>query len=216
MMDMSEQQQLQREILEIPVSEQRRIGQELHDGLGQQLTGLGMLATSLLNKASKPEHLLATRLASGLQDAMAQVRALSRGLMPVDIDAEGLAGALEILVNEVRTQSNIDVSMTIKERIRVLENSSAIHLYRIAQEALNNAIKHAGASHIEVSLGRAGKRGYLSIRDNGRGFDGLAHKSRGLGLRIMQHRCGMIDAEFSIESSALHGTEIKCYFAVET
>ncbi len=164
---MSEQQQLQREILEIPVSEQRRIGQELHDGLGQQLTGLGLLATSLLNKASKPEHELATKLAHGLREAVSQVRALSRGLMPVDIDAEGFTTALENLVKEIRSHSEYPVFLTLNERIRILDNSSAMHLYRVAQEALNNAIKHANASRIEVSVGLVGNRGCLAIRDNG-------------------------------------------------
>jgi PAS domain S-box-containing protein len=215
-MDMSEQQQLQREVLGISLGEQRRIGQELHDGLGQQLTGLGLLATSLLNKASKPEHALASQLASGLQQAISQVRALSRGLMPVDIDAEGLAGALEILVNEVRLQSDIEVDLAITERVHVADNNSALHLYRIAQEALNNAIKHSRASRIEISLGLAGSRGCLVIRDNGHGFEEHSHESRGLGLRIMRHRCGMIDAEIMIESSREHGTEVKCRFAVET
>jgi PAS domain S-box-containing protein len=215
-LDMSEQQQLQREILEIPVSEQRRIGQELHDGLGQQLTGLGLLATSLLNKASKPEHALAARLATGLQEAISQVRALSRGLMPVDIDAEGFTNALENLINEIQSHSNISVLLKLNERIRVLDNTNAMHLYRIAQEALNNAVKHAKANQIQVSLGREGNRGYLSIRDNGQGFDGSPQRSLGLGLRIMQHRCTLIDAEFEIESSYAGGTEIKCYFTIET
>ncbi|MCG6889951.1 MAG: PAS domain S-box protein [Gammaproteobacteria bacterium] len=215
-MDMSEQQQLQREILESPLSEQRRIGQELHDGLGQQLTGLGMLATSLLNKASKPEHDLATRLASGLQEAISQVRALSRGLIPVDIDAEGFSAALENLLTKIRAQCNIPIILTIKERLRIRDSSNALHLYRIAQEALNNAIKHAEASRIEISLGMAGDRGYLAIRDNGRGFNHPAQTSDGLGLRIMQHRCGLIDAEFEIRSAPERGTEVRCYFMVET
>jgi len=214
-MDISEQQQMQREILEIPVSEQRRIGQELHDGLGQQLTGLGLLATSLVNKASKPEFELATKLASGLQEAISQVRALSRGLMPVDIDTEGFINALENLLSEIRSQSNIDIALHINQRVRIADNSSALHLFRITQEAVNNAIKHADASQIDVTVGMEGNRGYLSVRDNG---DGLRHspdRSQGLGLRIMKHRCSLIDAEMEIDSSAAEGTEIKCYFAVE-
>jgi two-component system CheB/CheR fusion protein len=215
-LDMSEQQQLQREILENPLNEQRRIGQELHDGLGQQLTGLGMLATSLLNKASKPDHDLASRLASGLQEAISQVRALSRGLIPVDIEAEGFTAALENLLTKIRVQCTIPIILTINERIRILDNNSALHLYRIAQEALNNAIKHAAASRIEVSLGMAGDRGYLAIRDDGRGFIYSPQTTEGLGLRIMQHRCGLIDAEFEIRSAPDHGTEVRCYFTVET
>ena len=214
-MDMSEQQQLQREILEIPVSEQRRIGQELHDGLGQQLTGLGLLATSLVNKASKPEHELATKLARGLQDAISQVRALSRGLMPVDIDAGGFTNALTNLVADVRSHCSINIILSISERIRVVDNSSAMHLYRIAQEAINNAIKHAAADHIEVSVGLVGNRGCLAIRDDGKGMGRPPQKPAGIGLRIMQHRCGLIDAEFEILSSPGQGTEVRCYFTVE-
>lgn len=214
-MDISEQQQLQREILEIPVSEQRRIGQELHDGLGQQLTGLGLLATSLLNKASKPEHALATQLAKGLQEAISQVRALSRGLMPVDVDAEGLLHSIENLVTEIRSQSNVSILLSINDRVRVSDNSSALHLFRIVQEALNNAIKHAHADQIQVSVGIEAARGCIIIHDNGTGFRQQSDKSAGLGLRIMQHRCGLIDAEFKIESPPGGGTEIKCYFPVE-
>jgi PAS domain S-box-containing protein len=213
--DISEQQQLQREILEIPVSEQRRIGQELHDGLGQQLTGLGLLATSLLNKASKPEHELAAKLARGLQEAIAQVRALSHGLMPVNVDAEGLMNSIENLVAEVRSHSNVSILLSINDRVRISDNSSALHLYRIVQEALNNAIKHARANQIQVSMGIEGTRGCLVIRDNGAGFRQSPDKSSGLGLRIMQHRCGLIDAEFKIESSRDEGTEIRCYFPIE-
>ncbi|MFZ9038314.1 MAG: sensor histidine kinase [Gammaproteobacteria bacterium] len=214
-MDISEQQQLQREILEIPVSEQRRIGQELHDGLGQQLTGLGLLATSLVNKASKPEYELATRLASGLQEAISQVRALSRGLMPVDIDAEGFMNSVQNLIEDIRTQSNVDILLTIKERVKISDNTSAMHLYRIVQEALNNAIKHADARQIDVGMGVEDARGYLLVRDNGKGLDVSPEKSSGLGLRIMQYRCGLIDAQLEINSSYEAGTEIKCYFPIE-
>ena len=213
--DISEQQQLQREILEIPVSEQRRIGQELHDGLGQQLTGLGLLATSLLNKASKPEHELAAKLAKGLQEAISQVRALSRGLMPVDVDAEGLMHSIENLVKEIRSQSDVSITLSVNSRVHISDNSSALHLYRIVQEALNNAIKHARANQIQVSVGIEGTRGCLVIHDNGVGFRQLSESSSGLGLRIMQYRCGLIDAEFKIESSLAEGTEIKCYFPLE-
>ena len=213
--DISEQQQLQREVLEIPVSEQRRIGQELHDGLGQQLTGLGLLATSLLNKASKPEHELATKLASGLQEAISQVRALSRGLMPVDIDAEGFMNSVQNLIADIRSQSDISIVLNIRDRVKVSDNTSAMHLYRIVQEALNNAIKHADASSIEVGMAIEGNRGCLLVRDNGKGLDKASEKSAGLGLRIMRHRCGLIDAELQINTSYVEGTEIKCYFPIE-
>jgi len=214
-MDISEQQQLQKEILEIPVQEQRRIGQELHDGLGQQLTGLGLLATSLLNKASKPEHELASKLAGGLQDAISQVRALSRGLMPVDIDTEGFMNSLEKLIEEIRQQTNLDIHLTIINPVHIADNTTAMHLYRIVQEALNNAIKHAEADQISVGLGIEGARGCFLISDDGKGLQTSAKDTAGLGLRIMKHRCGLIDAELEIESSPEDGTRIKCYFPIE-
>ena len=214
-LDMSEQQELQREILEIPINEQRRIGQELHDGLGQQLTGLGLLAASLLNKASRPEYELAAQLARGLQEAISQVRALSRGLVPVDVKAGDLIHALEDLVDNLRRQTGIDISLKARERVEIVDNSCAMHLYRIAQEALNNAIKHADASHIQVTIGRDGNRGLLSIRDDGAGFDPQRENPRGLGMRIMKFRCGLIDAELNVESAAAEGCVIKCYFALE-
>ena len=213
-MDISEQQQLQREILEIPVNEQRRIGQELHDGLGQQLTGLGLLATSLLNKASKPEHELASKLASGLQDAISQVRALSHGLVPVDIDAEGFMNALKKLIEDIQLQTGVSIQLTIKDPVHISDNTTAMHLYRIVQEALNNAVKHAGASQINVGLGIEGMRGCFLISDDGSGIPTSGGESSGLGLRIMRHRCGLIDAELRIESSYDGGTRIKCYFPV--
>lgn len=214
-LDMSEQQRLQREILEIPVNEQRRIGQELHDGLGQQLTGLGMLATSLLNKASKPEYELAAQLANGLQEAVSQVRALSHGLVPVDVDSGHFGNALESLAENLRLQTGLSINLAIREPVRVADNSSAMHLYRIAQEAVTNSIRHADAGQIEIAVGREGGRGYLSVRDDGSGFDTSARASEGLGLRIMKYRCDLIDAELEIRSAAAEGTEIKCYFASE-
>jgi two-component system CheB/CheR fusion protein len=215
-MDISEQQQLQRKILEIPVEEQRRIGQELHDGLGQQLTGLGMLATSLLNKASKPEHELASKLADGLQQAIAQIRAISRGLMPVDMDAAGFMNSLENLVDEIRAQTSISIQFSIDEKVHLSDNTSAMHLYRIAQETINNAIKHSNASQIRVTLGVEKSRGRLSISDNGSGMQDSVGDNKGLGLRIMEHRCGLIDAELIFKSSKSQGTEVKCLFPIET
>ena len=212
-MDVSEQQQLQREILEIPIQEQRRIGRDLHDGLGQQLTGLGLLATSLLNKASKPEHEMAAQLARGLQEAIAQVRALSRGLMPVDVDAAGFDHSLENLIADLRLQSRLTISLEIRQNIALADSSMAMHLFRIAQEALNNAVKHADASEVIVSLGVEDGRACLSIRDDGCGFDTRVKSVNTLGLRIMQHRCDLIDAELHVASQVGEGTEIKCYFA---
>jgi len=214
-MDISEQLQMQREIMEVPVREQRRIGQELHDGIGQQLTGLGMLATSLLNKATRPEHSLASQLATGLQQTLTQVRALSHGLVPVEIDAQGFTTALKNLTEEVHRQSHIPVSFKIHDEIRFSNNDTVMHLYRIAQEALNNAIKHANSSHIQVSLQTENDDGLLEIYDNGRGINNDVSNDDGLGLSIMKYRCSLFEGEIKIIPVAEGGTRICCRFPLK-
>ena len=216
-MDLSEQQQLQREIMDTPVREQRRIGQELHDGLGQQLTGLGMLAASLLNKASKPEFKLASQLADGIQEALSQVRSLSRGLVPIEVNTENFGVALQNLTKEVEQQSKIRIHLELDDISPLSNNSAVMHLYRIVQEAINNAVKHAQANFISVTLKIDGDHGELNISDNGQGMDmsNTSKQQKGLGLRIMHHRCKLFDGEFSIRPGTENGTVICCQFAID-
>ena len=213
--DLTEQQKLQREIMEVPVREQRRIGQELHDGIGQQLTGLGMLATSLLNKASKPEYQLATQLASGLQDTLSQVRALSRGLVPIEIDANGFSQALKNLTNDIRRQSRVLVTLNIEDDIEFTDDDVVMHLYRIAQEALNNAVKHANACEIRVDLKLEGEHCLLEITDNGKGFPDTRDHFKGLGLSIMKYRASLFEGDVEITPNNSAGTRVCCRFPVK-
>ena len=213
-MDLSTQQTLQREILAIPAREQQRIGEELHDGLGQQLTGLSMLAQSLLNKATKPEHELATQLASGLHEALTQVRALSRGLMPVQIYADGFMMSLQEITENIEQQSQIPIKLQIDDVVLLFDDITATHLYRIVQESLNNAVKHANASQIEVSLKIEQDHGVLQIIDNGIGIPLNLEDSSGLGLSIMRHRCGLFDGEITINPAGNRGTKVCCRFPI--
>jgi PAS domain S-box-containing protein len=216
-MDLSEQQQLQREIMDTPVREQRRIGQELHDGLGQQLTGLGMLAASLLNKASKPEFKLASQLADGIQEAISQVRSLSRGLVPIEVNTENFGVALQNLAKEVEQQSKIRIHLELDDISPLNDNDAVMHLYRIVQEAINNAVKHAHANFITVTLKINGDQGELRISDNGQGMDmsDTPMQQKGLGLRIMQHRSKLFDGELSIRPGPESGTVVCCQFAID-
>ena len=213
-MDLSTQQTLQREILAIPAREQQRIGEELHDGLGQQLTGLSMLAQSLLNKATKPEHELATQLASGLHEALTQVRALSRGLMPVQIYADGFMMSLQEITESIEQQSQIPIKLQIDDVVLLFDDSTATHLYRIVQESLHNAIKHADASQINVSLKIEQDHGVLEVIDNGIGIPLNLVGSSGLGLNIMRHRCGLFDGEITINPFGKRGTKVCCRFPI--
>lgn len=211
-MDLSTQQTLQREILAIPAREQQRIGEELHDGLGQQLTGLSMLAQSLLNKATKPEHELASQLAAGLTEALAQVRALSRGMMPIQIYADGFMISLQEITESIQQQSNIPIKLKIDDVVLLFDDATATHLYRIVQESLNNAVKHADASQIDVSLKIDNDHGLLEIIDNGIGLPADLSDSSGLGLNIMKHRCGLFDGEITINPAGHQGTKVCCRF----
>jgi PAS domain S-box-containing protein len=215
-MDLSSQQKLQREILAIPAREQQRIGEELHDGLGQQLTGLSMLAESLLNKASKPEYELADQLASGLREALTQVRALSRGLVPVQIYADGFMISLQEITENIEQQSHIPIKLQIDNVVLLFDDATATHLYRIVQESLNNAVKHASASQINVSLKIEQDHGLLEIIDNGIGIPLNLNDSSGLGLSIMKHRCGLFDGEITINPAGECGTQVRCRFPINS
>jgi len=213
-MDLSTQQKLQREIIAIPAREQRRIGEELHDGLGQQLTGLGMLAQSLLNNATESEHELASQLAHGLHEALTQVRALSRGLMPIQIYADGFMMSLQEITENIQQQSNIPIKLQIDDVVLLLDDATATHLYRIVQESLCNAIKHADASQIGVTLKIEQDHGVLEVIDNGIGIPLNLGDSTGLGLSIMKHRCGLFDGEITINPDGDRGTKVCCRFPI--
>lgn len=213
-MDLTIQQTLQREVLAIPAREQQRIGEELHDGLGQQLTGLSMLAQSLLNNASKPEYELASQLASGLHEALAQVRALSRGLMPVHVSADRFMLSLQEITESIEKQSKIPIKLQTDDVVMLFDDATASHLYRIVQESLNNAIKHAQASEIGVSLKIEQDHGVLEITDDGVGLPANTNDSTGLGLHIMKHRCGLFDGEITINPAGHRGTKVCCRFPI--
>jgi two-component system sensor kinase FixL len=215
-LDLSTQQKLQREVLAIPTREQQRIGEELHDGLGQQLTGLSMLAQSLLNKANESEHNLAEQLASGLHEALTQVRALASGLMPVQIDADGFTLSLQKITKNIEQQSNIPIKLQVDDVVLMFDDATATHLYRIVQESLNNAVKHAEASRIKVSLKIEQDHGVLEILDNGIGIPFDLDDSSGLGLNIMRHRCGLFDGEITINPAGERGTKVCCRFPINS
>ena len=214
-MDLSTQQKLQREILAIPAREQQRIGEELHDGLGQQLTGLSMLAQSLLNKATKPEYELASQIANGLHEALTQVKALSRGMMPLQIFADGFKISIMEITKNIEKQSNIPIKLQIEDAVMLIDDATATHLYRIVQESLNNAVKHADASQIEVTLKSEQDHGILQIIDDGIGIPLDLEGSTGLGLNIMKHRCGLFDGEISINPDGDRGTKVTCRFPLK-
>ena len=210
--DITEERRLQREVLEIAAAENRRIGQDLHDGAGQQLTGLAYMAEALQNQLREqalPETQLAERLVATVKKAQTLIRGYSRGLIPVDIDAEGLRFALERLAADTQSASGIHCTFHCPQSVRIENNHVATQLYRIAQESVTNALRHAQAQNIALELiaDKSGLR--LSILDDGVGLP-PENNHDGFGLRIMQYRAGLMGASLQIEPELPQGTRITC------
>ncbi len=233
--DISHQKQLQTHVLEIAADEQRRIGQELHDGTQQELTGLSLFAGTLCNylehaesdstaaraewKLSNTDYLqikkTAAKLSQGLTEANQHVRTLSHGIMPVQIDAEGLRSALTELATDTSEQQKIRCRFEFVGSGFLANNSIATQLYRIAQESLSNAIKHGQADDVLITLSQHSENIVLEVQDNGVGFDPQATSrpasgSDGFGLRIMEYRASMLGGDLRVDRSDQTGTIVRC------
>jgi two-component system CheB/CheR fusion protein len=199
MRDISDRRELERQVLEIAAEEQRRIGQDLHDSVGQELTGLGLVADSLVEcfeKAHPPRPDLAAKIAAGIHGILRQVRDLSHGLAPVEVDAAGLMAALRELAAHCREQSGIACAFTCRDPVLVENNTTATHLFLIAREAVTNALKHAQPKHVNIRLETDERSVVLTIQDDGKGLSGF---KPGVGLRIMRHRAGLINATLDLK-----------------
>jgi len=211
--DVTERKRLEQEVLDIAAQEQRRIGQELHDGTGQELTGLCMLADNLaetLLEVGRPEEQLARRIAQGLRHALGDVRGLSRGLVPVEVDAEGLMSSLNDLAASITKLGAVKCVFECSEPVPVEDNNTATQLYRIAQEAITNALRHGHASQIRVTLEVRGYYLTLRVTDDGIGLPPNETMSEGMGLRIMRYRAGQIGAQLSVRGGTTRGTVVVC------
>ena len=214
--DLSEHIELQSRMGEIASWERETIGRELHDNLGQRLTGLRMLAMHLQSQLpglSRPHLKMLEDIVEQLKEAAVEVSCISRGLAPMSVSPEGLANALAMLVERSNCSSTLQCRFYSKPGIVVDDYNVAHQVYRIAQEALSNALKYANAKTITVSLANSGPDVELRIADDGVGFD-VSDKTRrcGIGLRIMRHRANTIGAEFNVNSTPGRGTCITCTF----
>jgi two-component system CheB/CheR fusion protein len=211
--DLSARKALEREVLEVATMEQWRIGQELHDSTGQELTALGLLAEGLveaLAKSSPAEAVLATKIAEGIKRVLGQVRALSRGLIPVEVDAAGLMAALAELASRTSGLHGVTCTFDCREPVLLEDNQTATHLYRIAKEAVTNALKHSRAKNITISLEGDDRSVTLRIRDDGVGFPREPVETKGMGLKIMRYRAGLIDARLAVGPAQPGGILVSC------
>ncbi|HKK44072.1 MAG TPA: PAS domain S-box protein [Balneolaceae bacterium] len=211
--DIRARQKLEQEILNISERERQRIGRDMHDDLGQMLTGIGMIAQNLANRL-KANRLPAAddvqEIADLVKEADEHARSLARGLVPVNVESNGLSSALQELAEKRSKMFNINIKYTSKQADEIKNSSSAVHLYRIAQEAINNAVKHGEATFIDVELSVLEDHVLLTVKDNGKGFSEARQKSDGMGVRIMNFRANMIGGNLKINSEPGKGTEIIC------
>lgn len=204
---------LELEIVRAGEREQQRIGRDMHDGLCQQLAAIGCAARSLANKLraeSRPESADAEQIEGYINDSAVQARSMARGIVPVVASGSGLAAALEELVSTTTRLTGVNVTFKEEGEVRVNDLEAAMHLFRIAQEAVNNAVRHSGARKIEVSLGARGDQLRLAVADDGCGLGRSVEASAGIGLRTMEYRAHAMGAELSVLNRKSGGLLVVC------
>lgn len=211
--DITQRKRLERELLEAGEHERQRLGHELHDSLGQQLHGIHYLFTLLRNelKVELPSRAReADRLGRHLEHAIELSRGLAHGLQPVSPLPDGLMLTLKELARRSRDMFNVDCRFVCPAPVLIRRHNVASHLYRIAQEAVNNAVKHGEASRIRIRLDATPQRLTLSIRNNGRQFRPPSEKKAGIGLHVMQHRAEAVGGSLRLQRPRGGGLEIVC------
>ena len=208
-----ERRKLESLVLSISEREQQRIGQDLHDGLCQQLTGVKFKNRILQQKLSDrnaPEAADAAEIESLLSDAIQQARNQALGLHPVRLEADGLKTALHELAASIRTVFGVECECAVQDSLGVDDHDVAIHFYRIAQEAISNAIKHGKAGRIHLQLAENNGMLVLNIQDNGVGISPSSPRRNGMGLHIMNYRARTLGAELSVRPGDGGGTLVSC------
>ena len=219
--DIAERKQLEREVMQVATRVQQRIGSDLHDGLGQQLAGVAMMLQGLGQRISRagsdPLSAEVDEVVQLVNAAIRSTRSLARGLSPVGPSREGLLEGFEELVNQVleRYRIRVQMELSLPETLSLDENI-ATNIYRIAQEGVLNAARHAEAEQIHLRLRVAGADVELLVIDDGNGFDPLQFARGGMGLRIMRFRAQLIGGYLSVESRPGAGTTLRCRCPIQS
>jgi PAS domain S-box-containing protein len=211
--DVTERKRLERGIIEASDSEMRRIGHDLHDGVGQQLTALALQCASLQQElpTSAPQCVDPLKnIGNELHDVIRQIRMLSHGLAPVSFEENGLTEALRRLARNTSSAARVQCEFDEPADDNACDADTAAQLYRIGQEAVTNALKHSRASKIRISLETSCDRTELRVSDNGQGFPPSLSNGHGLGMHAMKYRADVIGAELHIKSEAGQGASITC------
>jgi PAS domain S-box-containing protein len=215
--DITERKHLEKTILEISAREQRRIGQDLHDGLGQHLTGIAFMSKvqeQKLMEKGLPEAGDAGKIVNLVNEAIHKTRELARGLLPVVSDAHGLMSALQQWAGEVEDLFAVSCRFQCFTPVLIHDDIVATHLYHIAREAVNNAIKHGHARQIVIRLAADQNQGALTIQDDGCGIGSVVPGNKGMGLHLMNYRARIVGGSLEVRRVGPGGTVVTCLFPV--
>jgi signal transduction histidine kinase len=211
--EISERERLERELLEVGGRERRRLGFDLHDGLGQHLTGTALAVQVLREKLERreaPEAAEAARAVDLIEVGIALSRKLAKGLQPVEMHAGGLMQALQEFAAATTQLFSVSCRFECESPILFADASTADHLYHIAREAAGNAIKHGRARNVVISLDARDEGSLLTVRDDGIGIPVSIPKNGGMGLTIMTQRAKLVGASFDIRPIGDRGTIVSC------
>jgi two-component system, LuxR family, sensor kinase FixL len=213
--EVTERKSAEEKILQISEREQRRLGEELHDGLGQTLTGISFMTKVMAKKlenegSSEAEN--AAQISKYVNDAIGRTRDLARGFYPIELEKNGLISALHDLAAREHSLFGVECEIFTDYKNLVPDLNKAAQVYRIAQEAIENAIKHGDARKITVRLAKENGHVNLTVQDDGKGIPKALPKSRGMGLQIMKYRAGMLAGSFDIKRGLRKGTVVICSF----
>jgi signal transduction histidine kinase len=207
-----EGKRLEHEILAVSERERHSIGADLHDNLGQQLTALELMCTALKEDAAGHPVLAKglERMSRMLRETVSQTRALARGLVPVGSDPDALQNGLAEFAERINALGRVRCKFECPSPVFIADSAVAGHLYRIAQEAVNNVLKHAHARHVSIRLSQIPEHVKLEIVDDGEGMKNAKGDRNGVGLGVMRHRASVIGAELEITSKRGGGVTIRC------
>jgi PAS domain S-box-containing protein len=216
--DISQRKHLEKAILDISAREQRRIGRDLHDGLGQHLTGIAFMAKvhqDRLAEQKRGETEDAAKIVKLVNEAIRKTRELAHGLLPVLSDSQGLMSALQLWAAEAQDIFGVSCRFQCEQPVLVEDVTMATHLYYIAQEAVNNAIKHGKPKNVLIELTAEQDIGTLLIKDDGKGIAIVPGNTEGMGLRIMNYRASVVGGLLEIRPGPEQGTTVICTFPVK-
>src|SRR6056297_18760 len=211
--DLSKRRELEHRLIEIGNEERRRIGRDLHDGLGQMLTGIRMLAESLSRKLhanAVPGADEVKEIAEMISEADGIARSIARDMEQVEIEKKGFQSAVDELCRKTEKMTGVNCTLDIRNDPEIENHSKALHLYRIVQEAINNAVKHGNPKNIDIRLSENADHLLVVVQDDGNGFSNPAKDHEGKGIQIMKHRARMMGGNLELVRTKHNRTMVRC------